>query len=77
MNLRNENRAETRNTIIDVAVDLFLEGGFHETRIDDIVMAANVSRRTFFNYFPTKQDMFSEWFRIQGILLAVVAAQRT
>ncbi len=64
------------DTIIDVAVDLFLEGGFHATRIDDIALAANVSRRTFFNYFPTKQDVFAEWFRSQGNYLATYVAER-
>ena len=64
--LRYEKRIETKATIADAAVDLFLERGFRHTLVDDIAKAARVSRRTFFNYYPTKQDILSEWFRSQG-----------
>ena len=51
-------------------MELFLAQGFEKTLVDDIAAAAHVSRRTFFNYFPSKQDVLSEWFRDQGEHLA-------
>lgn len=36
---------------------LFLERGFEETTIDQIAEAAGISRRSFFRYFATKEDV--------------------
>ncbi len=38
---------------------LFTERGYDETTIDDIAVAAGVGRRTFFRYFPSKEDAIS------------------
>ena len=76
MSLREAKSAATKNLIINVSVDLFLARGFHQTRVDDIAAAANISRRTFFNYFPTKQDVLSDWFQLQGECLADCVASR-
>ncbi len=40
-----------------VAQQLFLARGFDQTSVDDIAVAAGISRRTFFRYFPTKADV--------------------
>ena len=40
-----------------VALQLFLEHGFDETTVDDIATAAGIGRRTFFRYFPSKNDL--------------------
>jgi AcrR family transcriptional regulator len=47
---------ETRQRILTAAVALFEERGFAATTVDDIAAAAQVSRRTFFYHFPTKED---------------------
>lgn len=47
-------RRELRETISTVAMRLTLERGLHLVTVDEIASAANVSRRTFFNYFPSK-----------------------
>lgn len=36
---------------------LFLEQGFQETTVDQIAEAAGISRRSFFRYFATKEDV--------------------
>lgn len=40
--------------LFETAVKLFLEKGYDNTTIDDITEEADVSRGTFFNYFPKK-----------------------
>lgn len=49
-----ERRRELRAAISTAALDLALEHGIDEVTVDQISRAANVSRRTFFNYFPSK-----------------------
>lgn len=48
-------RAMTESLAGD-ALDLFEQRGYDATSIDDICRAAEVSRTTFFRYFPTKED---------------------
>ena len=40
-----------------VALDLFSERGFEATTVDDIAAAAGIGRRTFFRYYPSKNDV--------------------
>ena len=46
-----------RDTLIAAAFQLFLERGYDRTTIDDIVALAGVGRRSFFRYFPSKEDV--------------------
>ena len=55
--LRERKKARTRQTIRDAAVELFLARGYHETTISDIAERAEVSDRTFFSYFPSKESV--------------------
>jgi AcrR family transcriptional regulator len=48
---------QTRDAIVAAAIALFREKGFDATSIDEIAAAAEVSTRTFFRYFPTKEDV--------------------
>lgn len=41
----------------NVALKLFEKQGFIETTVDDIATAAQISVRTFYRYFPTKEDV--------------------
>lgn len=52
--LRARKKAETRAAIERAAVQLTDERGFKETTVDAICKQANISRMTFFNYFPSK-----------------------
>jgi AcrR family transcriptional regulator len=55
--LRERKKQKTRDTIIKVAMGLFAEQGYEHTTIAEIADAAEVSRRTVFVYFPSKEDI--------------------
>lgn len=40
-----------------VAIELMLDKGYAETSVDDIVNASGVSRRSFYRYFGTREDL--------------------
>ena len=48
----------TRNLLLDTAQDVFADRGYHATRVDDIVAAADVSHGIFYRYFDSKTDIF-------------------
>jgi AcrR family transcriptional regulator len=55
--LRERKRAETYARIQAEAMRLFLERGFDTVTLDDIAAAADVSRRSLFHYFESKEEI--------------------
>lgn len=49
-----------RRKVADIALKLFVEKGFQQTSIQDIIEHANISKGTFYNYFSNKNDCIAE-----------------
>ncbi|MCC3358382.1 TetR/AcrR family transcriptional regulator [Bacillus sp. REN16] len=49
-----------RRRVADAALKLFVEKGFQQTSIQDIIEHANISKGTFYNYFSNKNDCIAE-----------------
>ncbi len=73
---RERKRRETRERIANAAMTLFLQRGFEATTVDDIAAAADISKRSFFDYFPTKEEVISAWQDEFGAALAAAVAAR-
>ncbi|UUW87948.1 TetR/AcrR family transcriptional regulator [Pimelobacter simplex] len=58
--LREQQKRQTRATILDAAAGLIGAQGFRETTIDDIAKAAGASRATLYSYFPSKDLIVRE-----------------
>jgi len=50
--------ARKKTAIIEAAINLFQLSGFQGTSMDAIAAKAEVSKRTVYNHFPSKQDLF-------------------
>ena len=56
--LRDRKKRRTREAISDIATGLFFERGFEAVTLADIADAAEVSPKTIFNHFGSKEDLF-------------------
>ena len=55
--LRERKKQQTRELIAETARRLFSERGFERVSVAEIARVADVSEKTVFNYFPTKEDL--------------------
>jgi AcrR family transcriptional regulator len=72
--LRERKKRQTRELIADTARHLFVERGFDHVTVAEVARAADVSEKTVFNYFPTKEDLF--YWRLEEFEEELLAAVR-
>jgi len=65
-NLQSKKQDLVRHEIWGAAIDLFYREGFDEVTIDQIAERAGVSRRTFFRYFASKDDVMGSTMKTFG-----------
>ena len=57
MGRREAKREATRQEVLSAAADLFRTKGYDATSVDDIALAANVAKGTFYYHFKAKEDL--------------------
>jgi AcrR family transcriptional regulator len=72
--LRERKKQQTREAIAETARSLFVERGFENVRVAEIARAADVSEKTVFNYFPTKEDLV--FWRLEAFEEEILGAVR-
>jgi AcrR family transcriptional regulator len=74
---RRQARSDSRRErLLEAAVRLYAEKGFHETTVDDIVGGARTSKSAFYEFFDSKEDCFRQLLEKEGgeLASAVLAA---
>lgn len=74
LGLREKKKRAVEAELRRLAMELFAARGFDAVTVDSIAEAAGVSRRTFFRYFPSKEDVFFARRRDQMERLAALVA---
>lgn len=67
---RERKKQETRRRITDAGICLFIEKGIDATTVDEIAVTAGISRRTFFHYFKSKDDILLSLQSSMGEMIA-------
>ena len=62
MTKKNKNIAP-RKRILETAADLFFHQGFRATGINEVIAKSGVAKATFYNHFPTKDDLCLAYLR--------------
>lgn len=75
--LRERKRRQTFQRIADGGLELFLAKGYTATTIDEIAAMAGISRRTFFHYFKSKDDILLAHLGGYADTLRVVVAEHS
>jgi AcrR family transcriptional regulator len=74
--LREIGKRAMRSEIVSRAVILLDEQGFDETTVEEISTAVGISPRSFFRYFPTKEDIAVGHLASMGALVERALAAR-
>lgn len=56
----NSSGERSKQLLLEKAIELFSEHGYHQTKISDIVKAANLTQPTFYLYFHSKESLFND-----------------
>ena len=67
---RQKQKMQTRNLLIETAIDQFAKNGLTSTPTSDIAAAAKVSHGTIFAHFPTREELLDEVIEAFGMRIA-------
>lgn len=56
----NSNGERSKQLLLEKAIELFSTNGYHQTKISDIVKAANLTQPTFYLYFQSKETLYND-----------------
>ena len=74
--LRERKKQQTREALMRIALDLFETHGFDQVTVDDIAARAEVSPRTFFRYFGSKEAvLFADQEELLSVMREAIAAR--
>src|SRR3954464_4833682 len=76
MNLAQRKRQLVVDELTEAALQTMAVKGFETTTVDEIVAVAGLSRRTFFRYFASKEDVLVQLLAYLGDLMQAVVASR-
>jgi AcrR family transcriptional regulator len=74
---RKRRRTQTAQRILKTALRLFAERGYANTTIEAITEATDIGKGTFFNYFPTKEDLVIAFGELQVAKVVAAASSKT
>ena len=74
---RERHSAAVRQRLFDAAMHLVAQHGFQATTVEEITQAADVGKGTFFNYFPSKEELLNSFgeIRLGKVRAALEAAE--
>ncbi|ARP99144.1 TetR family transcriptional regulator [Pseudorhodoplanes sinuspersici] len=75
--LRERKRRETLQRISEVGLGLFMAKGYDATTLDEIAAEAGISRRTFFYYFESKEDIILAYVGVFAEALKTAVREST
>jgi AcrR family transcriptional regulator len=74
--LRERKKQRTRDALLRVALELFTTQGYEQTTVDEIADAVEVSQRTFFRYFSSKEEVaFAVQHMVENRFVQALAAR--
>ena len=62
MKISNDQKKQNRGKIIEIAVDLIIEGGYKSATMRGIAKKAGFGDATIYNYFPTKESILFAYY---------------
>src|SRR6266704_3882090 len=68
---RERHKQQTRERLLDAAIECFLEKGYDETTVDQIAARADVARATVFNHFPEKERFLSAYLEHRRVTWSI------
>ncbi len=71
LSLRERKAAKLKLLILNLAKDMLIEKNFNDIHVTDLCKEANISKVTFFRYFPQKEDLLLYFMRVWSFEISV------